>query len=51
MVSKPDSKWDWSIKPQNFGSKLMKLANQILTNDVKMVIFWLSYIITTVQYI
>ena len=48
MVFKSDSKWDWSIKPQNFGSKLMKLANQILSNYVQMLIFCLSYIITTV---
>ena len=38
-----------SIKPQNFGSEVIKLADQIFTMDVQILIFCLSDIITTIK--
>ena len=39
MVSKVYLEWDQIIKPQNFGSKFMHLANKSLKNDVQILIF------------
>ena len=47
IVSKVYLEWDQIIKPQNFCSKFMNLTNQILKNDVQILIFCLTYIITT----